>query len=136
MAYCQHRSRASTAACGIPPLAEWEEWVDFPIKMRDLPIDATLSLKLMNNTFCDGRLQQSVIATTTVRMYNDQGELLTGKQKLKLVTAEDGNGEDVEARHPSLSDIEFSKDKQSERARRAQEFTHLESLVEKCVHKK
>lgn len=116
---------------GIPPLAEWEDWIDFPIQLRDLPIDTTLSVKLLDSQFCDGKLQQSLIASVTVPMYNDQGELLTGKQKLKLLTVEKLSGEEAEATCPGSSKVEFGNVNKDERVRRAQEFVHLESLVEK-----
>lgn len=123
--------RASKGERGIPPLAEWEDWIDFPIQLRDLPIDTSLSMKLLDSKFCDGKLQQSLIASVTVRMYNDQGELLTGKQKLRLSTVEELSGEEAGATYPGSSRVEFGNVKKDERVRRAQEFAHLESLVEK-----
>ncbi|CAE6463322.1 unnamed protein product [Rhizoctonia solani] len=92
----------------------WNEWITFPLKYRDLPLNAQLTFTVWD---IEGPRTSAPVGGTTFRMFGKKSTLRRGKHRLLLWTGQEADGS-AESRTPSKVEL---KD----------EMGRLEKLVKK-----
>ncbi|CEL55526.1 phosphatidylinositol 3-kinase [Rhizoctonia solani AG-1 IB] len=92
----------------------WNEWITFPLKYRDLPLNAQLTFTVWD---IEGPRTSAPVGGTTFRMFGKKSTLRRGKHRLLLWVGQEADGS-AESRTPSKVEL---KD----------EMGRLEKLVKK-----
>ncbi|CAE6473533.1 unnamed protein product [Rhizoctonia solani] len=92
----------------------WNEWITFPLKYRDLPLNAQITFTVWD---IEGPRTSAPVGGTTFRMFGKKSTLRRGKHRLLLWTGQEADGS-TESRTPSKVEL---KD----------EMGRLEKLVKK-----
>ncbi|KDN44187.1 hypothetical protein RSAG8_05660, partial [Rhizoctonia solani AG-8 WAC10335] len=92
----------------------WNEWITFPIKYRDLPLNAQITFTAWD---IEGPRTSAPVGGTTFRMFGKKSTLRRGKHRLLLWAGQEADGS-TESRTPSKVEL---KD----------EMGRLEKLVKK-----
>ncbi|QRV89867.1 atypical/PIKK/PI3K kinase [Ceratobasidium sp. AG-Ba] len=92
----------------------WNEWITFPIKYKDLPLNAQITFTVFD---IEGPRTSAPVGGTTFRMFGKKSTLRRGKHRLLLWAGQEADGS-AESRTPSKVEL---KD----------EMGRLEKLVKK-----
>ncbi|KEP52200.1 atypical/PIKK/PI3K kinase [Rhizoctonia solani 123E] len=92
----------------------WNEWITFPLKYRDLPLNAQITFTVWD---IEGPRTSAPVGGTTFRMFGKKSTLRRGKHRLLLWAGQEADGS-TESRTPSKVEL---KD----------EMGRLEKLVKK-----